>query len=55
MNWLTAGAAVLVLWSTTVWGASLTWDPDSDSAALSVGFCLIYRDFLGPNALMILC
>ena len=31
MNWLTAGAAVLVLWSTTVWGASLTWDPDSDS------------------------
>src|SRR5690349_1323635 len=31
MNWLTTGAAVLVLWSSSVWGASLTWDADSDS------------------------
>src|SRR5689334_17906840 len=32
MNWLQAGAAaVLVLWSTTVWGASMTWDANSAS------------------------
>ncbi len=31
MNWLIAGAGVLVLWSTTVWGASLTWDANSAS------------------------
>ncbi|HTL60867.1 MAG TPA: hypothetical protein VL261_04400 [Nitrospira sp.] len=31
MNWLTALAAVFVLWASTVWGASLTWDPDTDS------------------------
>jgi hypothetical protein len=31
MNWLQAGAAILVLWSTTVWGASLTWDANSAS------------------------
>ena len=29
MNWLQAGAAVLVLWSTTAWGASMTWDANS--------------------------
>jgi len=31
MNWLHAGAAILALWSTTVWGASLTWDDNSAS------------------------
>ena len=31
MNWLNAGACVLVLWSTTAWGASLTWDANSAS------------------------
>jgi hypothetical protein len=31
MNWLNAGSAVLALWSTTVWGASLTWDANSSS------------------------
>ena len=31
MNWLQAGAAVLVLSSTTAWGASLTWDANSAS------------------------
>jgi hypothetical protein len=31
MNWLNAGVAVLVLWSTTVSAASLTWDANSAS------------------------
>jgi hypothetical protein len=31
MNWRIAVATVFVLWSTTVWGATLTWDADSDS------------------------
>ncbi len=30
MNWVRATAAVLVLWSTTAWGATLTWSPDSE-------------------------
>ena len=29
MNWVRAIAAVLVLWSTTTWGATLTWNADS--------------------------
>jgi hypothetical protein len=29
MNWLRGIAAVCALWSTTAWGATLTWDPDS--------------------------
>ena len=30
MNWVKAIAAVLVLWSSTAWGAMLTWDANSD-------------------------
>jgi hypothetical protein len=29
MNWVRAIAGVLVLWSSTAWGATLTWDPDT--------------------------
>jgi hypothetical protein len=28
MNWVRAIAGVLVLWSSTAWGATLTWNPD---------------------------
>ncbi|HXX76194.1 MAG TPA: hypothetical protein VEI50_13780 [Nitrospiraceae bacterium] len=28
LNWVRAIAAALVLWSSTAWGATLTWDPD---------------------------
>ena len=31
MNWLRAIAGVLVLWSSTAWGTTLTWDPDTES------------------------
>ena len=30
MNWERALAAVLVLWSSTVWGATLTWQANSE-------------------------
>ncbi len=30
MNWVRAIAAVLVLWSTTAWGATLTWNANSE-------------------------
>jgi hypothetical protein len=30
MNWVRAIAWVLVLWSSTAWGATLTWSPESD-------------------------
>jgi len=30
MNWLRAIAAVVLLWSSAVWGATLTWNPDSE-------------------------
>ena len=30
MNWVKAGAAVLVLWSSTAWSATLTWTANSE-------------------------
>ena len=41
MNWLKLGATVLVLWSTTVWGASMMWDANnaSDVAGYRVYQC----------------
>lgn len=30
MNWVRAIAAVLVLWSSTAWSATLTWTPISE-------------------------
>jgi hypothetical protein len=30
MNWVRATSAILVLCSSTAWGATLTWSPDSD-------------------------
>jgi hypothetical protein len=32
MNWVRAIAGVLVLWSSIAWGATLTWNPESDPA-----------------------
>ena len=31
MNWLRAIAAVVLLWSSAVWGATLTWSPNGES------------------------
>jgi hypothetical protein len=31
MNWVRAIAGILVLWSSTVWGAMLTWNANSES------------------------
>ena len=31
MNWVRAIAGVLVLWSSTAWGATLTWNANSES------------------------
>ena len=31
MNWVNAIAGVLVLWSSTAWGATLTWNANSES------------------------
>jgi hypothetical protein len=31
MNWIGAIAGILVLWSSTAWGATLTWNLGSDS------------------------
>jgi hypothetical protein len=31
MNWVRAIAVVFVLWSSTAWGAMLTWNPNSES------------------------
>ena len=30
MNWVSAITGVLVLWSTTAWGATLTWEPNHE-------------------------
>ena len=30
MNWIKAIAAIVVLWSSTAWGATLTWNPNSE-------------------------
>ncbi|HKY70950.1 MAG TPA: hypothetical protein VJL88_03450, partial [Nitrospira sp.] len=35
MNWLKAGAVIVGLWSTAVWGASLTWDANTVSSDLA--------------------
>jgi fibronectin type 3 domain-containing protein len=31
MNWVRAITGVLILWSSTAWGATLTWDANSES------------------------
>lgn len=41
INWLRAIAGVLVLWSSTAWGATLTWDanPEPNVAGYNVYHC----------------